>query len=293
MAEKERAAKAKQQKVTDGTGGTMSVLEHLSELKKCLFIIVGTFLGVTLVSYYFAPKFVRVCLNLAPGYNFVTTTPQELLGQYVRVSIIVGIVFAVPVFVWQANRFASPGLKKNEDRLFLGVMLSAIFFFLVGAVFCWLVVIPFMLQFFLSLNTIDVEGMYGVKEYLTYIVGVIVAFGIIFEIPVVASILALIGLLKPDPMIAARRVEIVVCFVVGAAITPTDVMSQLLVAIPMCLLYEVAILLVRVIYKARLKRHPDEVEEEEAEQEKIRQERKSRWERAAAAAEKQNQTKNK
>ena len=290
MAEKGLAAKKKK---AQKSGATMTVLEHMSELRKCIVIIAATFLIVTLVSYYFAPNFVKMCFALAPGYTFVVITPQELLGQYVRMALIVGIICAVPVFIWQAHRFASPGLEKNEDRVFLGVMLSSVLFFAIGAVFCWLVVIPFMLQFFLSLNTIDVEGMYSVKEYLTYIVGVIVAFGIIFEIPVVASILALIGLLKPNVMVSARRIVIVLCFVIGAAITPTDVMSQLLVAIPMCLLYEVSIVFVRLISNARAARHPEEVEEEEQQQEERRAERKSRWERAAAAAEKQSAAKKK
>lgn len=272
-------------------GGVMTVTEHLNELKKVLITIVMTFVVVMLVGYYFAARFVRMCLDLAEGYTFVQTGPAELLGQYVKMAIILGIVAAVPVAIWQIYRFASPGLKKNESRVFLAVMVSGVAFFLVGATFCVLIVLPFMLQFFLSLNTIDVQGMYSVKEYMSYLYGVIVAFGIIFEIPVLASLLALFGILKPDIMASGRRAVIVLCFIIGAAITPTDVVSQMLVAIPMWLLYEFSIFLVRIIAGVRARRNPETVEKEEERQKEIRTERKNRWERAAAEVNRQQQEK--
>lgn len=265
--------------------GSMTLLEHMSELRKCIVIIASAFLLFSVVGYYFAPRFMAGCLRKAEGYTFVQISPAELLGQYVLVGIIVGLVVAVPVFIWQAHRFAKPGLTKREDRVFLGVMLSGVLFFVLGALFCYFIVVPFMLQFFLSLNTIDIQGMYSVKEYMAYLIGVITAFGIIFEIPVLSSILAFIGVLKPGPMRKAGRVVIVVCFVIGAAITPTDVLSQMLVAVPMVLLYYFSIAIVRVIAGARARRHPEEVEEERQKAEADQAERRSRWERAKAMAE--------
>lgn len=284
------ARKKKHSRKQSNPGGVMTVSEHLLELRKVLVSIAATFLVVMLVGYYHAADFVKFCLNLAKGYSFVQTGPAELLGQYVVMAVILGAVAAVPVAVWQIYRFASPGLKKTESRTFLSVMLAGILFFLLGAVFCIYIVLPFMLEFFLSLNTIDVQGMYSVKEYMSYLYGVIVAFGIIFEIPVLASLLALMGILKPGIMVEGRRLVIVVNFIIGAVITPTDVLSQLLVAIPMCLLYEVSILFVRGICAVRAKRAPEKVEQAQVRQEEIRAERKLRWERAAAEAEQQDQT---
>lgn len=280
--------KAKKQK---NTGGVMTMTEHLKELRNVIVTIVLTFFVVMLVGYYYAPDFVKMCLDLAEGYSFVQTGPAELLGQYVKMAVILGAVAAIPVAIWQVYRFASPGLKKNESRAFLSVMLAGVAFFLVGAVFCVYIVLPFMLQFFLSLNTIEIEGMYSVKEYMTYMYGVIVAFGVIFEIPVLASLLALTGILKPAIMISGRRLVIVINFIVGAAITPTDVVSQLLVAIPMCLLYEVSIVFVRIIARMRALRNPAGVEKAESRQEEIRAERKRRWEQAAAEVEQQDEEK--
>ncbi len=284
MASKDTRAAGKKAANPDGS---MTLLEHMSELRKCIVIIASSFLVFTAVGYYFAPRFMTLCLRLAKGYTFVQISPQELLGQYVLVGIIVGLVVSIPVFIWQAHRFAKPGLKKSEDRVFLTVMLSGVLFFALGALFCWFIVVPFMLQFFLSLNTIGVAGMYSVKEYMAYLIGVITAFGIIFEIPVLSGILAALGLLKPEPMKKASRVVIVICFIVGAAITPTDVLSQLLVAVPMCLLYYFSIALVGAIAKGRAKRHPEAVEEEAKQEAADRAERRSRWERAQAMAEQQ------
>lgn len=288
MAENTGIVKKKRRK--RGSDGSMTILEHMSALRKCIVIIAAAFFAAVVVSFYFAPRFIRICLDLAVGYTFVQTGPAELLGQYAKVSVICGVVAAIPVLIWQAHRFASPGLKKSEDRVFLGIMLSSVVFFALGAVFCYFIVLPFMLQFFLSLNTIDILGMYSVKEYISYLVSVIVAFGVIFEIPVLSSILALAGFLKPAVMVRGRRVVIILNFIIGAAITPTDVVSQFLVAAPMCLLYELSIVIVRVIASARAKRRPEEADE--AARAGIRSERQSRWQRAAALAEQQSREKN-
>lgn len=265
--------------------GSMTLLDHMSELRKCLVIIASAFLVSAIVGFYFAPYFLSGCLNMAEGYTFVQISPTELLDQYMVVALVVGLAVTVPVFIWQAHRFAKPGLTKREDRIFLSVMLSGVVLFTLGAVFCYSIVLPFMLQFFLSLNTIDIQGMYSVKEYISYMIGVLIAFGIIFEIPVLSSILAFIGVLRPEPMQKAGRAVIVVCFVIGAIITPTDVVSQFLVAVPMCLLYYLSIAVVRVIAKSRARRHPESAEEEKRQAEANQAERKARWERAQAMAE--------
>lgn len=279
-------AEPEKKKNTEGNGGSMTLPEHMGELRKCIVTIAIAFFAAMLIGYYMAPTFMSGCLAVAEGYTFVQIGPAELLGQYVLIGVIFGIVVAVPVFIWQAHRFAKPGLKKEEDRVFLGVMLSGVFFFLLGAAFCYFIVIPFMLQFFLSLNTIGIQGMYSVKEYMSYLIGVIVAFGVIFEIPVLASILAFLGLLRAETMKKASKVVIVVCFIVGAAITPTDVLSQFLVAVPMILLYYLSIALVKLISGRRAKAHPEEAEAEKKRDEAERAARKSRWERAKAMAEK-------
>jgi sec-independent protein translocase protein TatC len=265
--------------------GTMTLLEHMDELRKSIFIILEVFFVAMIASYFMAPTFIKVAISMAHGYQFVQIGVAELLSQYVKVSVISGIVFTAPVIVWQIHRFASPGLKKAEDRIFLGVMLGGLFFFVLGAVFCYFVAAPLTLQFFLSLNTIDIGGLYSLKDYIGYLVSMIIAFGLVFEMPVLVGILTSIGLLKPATMVSGRRIMIVVIFIIGAAITPPDVASQMLVALPMCVLYELSNIICKIGFKYRQKHHKGNDEDKEADEEVIRKTRANRWAAAKAKSE--------
>ena len=266
----------------------MTLTQHLGELKKCIVIIVVIFALAFIGCYVFSSDFIQVIVNIDPSYQFVQSDVTEILAQQIKVSMIVAIVIDSPVIVWQLNRFVSPGLTKSEGRKFLWVMIGGLMLFAVGTVFCYFIVIPFTLKFFKGLNTIDaVASLINLKSYISYIVAMLLAFGCIFEMPVVAAVLSAIGLLKPKAMVAARRYVIVVFFILGAAITPPDVMSQCMVAIPMIVLYELSILICRVIYNAKRKKliaqgiDPDEEEEEEKEE----KQKESRWASAKAQVE--------
>lgn len=260
----------------------MPLMSHLGELRKCMLVIIITFAAATVVAYVFAPKFVVYTLGMAPDYEFIQTGVAELLGQYVKVALIVGVAAALPVAIWQIDRFLRPGLKKSENNTVLMIMIGGALLFFSGAVFCFLVVIPFTLQFFLSLNTIGIAGLYSVKEYFSYIVSFMVAFGVIFEMPVVAALLTHVGVLSPKTMIKGQRVVFVLCFIIGAVITPPDVVSQIMVSIPMIFLYEGSILLCRVVYGRRKKRLAFEGIDIEEEDKEMKEKRQSRW--AAAKA---------
>lgn len=266
----------------------MTLTQHLGELKKCIVIIVVIFALAFIGCYVFSSDFIQVIVNIDPSYQFVQSDVTEILAQQIKVSMIVAIVIDSPVIVWQLNRFVSPGLTKSEGRKFLWVMIGGLMLFAVGTVFCYFIVIPFTLKFFKGLNTIDaVASLINLKSYISYIVAMLLAFGCIFEMPVVAAVLSAIGLLKPKAMVAARRYVIVVFFILGAAITPPDVMSQCMVAIPMILLYELSIGICKIIYSSRRRKmiaegiDPDEAEEE-AKAEKAKQ---SRWAMAKAQVE--------
>jgi len=266
----------------------MTLTQHLGELKKCVVIIVVVFALAFVGCYVFSAEFITAVVNIDPTYRFVQSDVTEMLAQQIKVAMIVAVVIDSPVIVWQVYRFASPGLTAAEGRKFLIVLVGGLLLFAIGAVFCYYIVIPFTLRFFKGLNTIEaVESLINLKNYISYIVAMLVAFGCIFEMPVVAAVLSGIGLLKPKAMIAARRYVIVVFFVLGAAITPPDIMSQCMVALPMILLYEVSIWIAKVIYASRRKKmiaegiDPDEAEAE-AKAEKAKQ---SRWAMAKAQVE--------
>lgn len=269
------------------TDKNMSVWEHIKELRICLVVIVVTYLAVACGCYYFAPQFITYAMSLAEGYTFVQTGVSELLAQYIKVSLIAAFVVDSPVIVWQIVKFVGPGLKRSEEAKFLLVLLAGLVLFAMGAMFATFVVIPFTLQFFLSLNTIEIGGMYSIKEYIGYIVSLLFSFGLIFEIPVVCSIFTAFGLLRPQWMQGGRRAVIVLCFLCGAIITPPDVASQIMVAVPMYLLFEFSVIISTVVYRRRCKKLVDQGidPDEQYLAKKAKWEKSSRWAAAKAAVE--------
>ena len=266
----------------------MTFTQHLGAFKNCLIIIFAVFAVAFVVCYIFSSDFITVVVGINPEYEFVQSDVTEMLAQQMKVALIAALVIDSPVIIWQVHSFVSPGLTRSEDRKFLGVLIGGLLLFAVGAVFCYFIVIPFTLKFFKGLNNIDaVASLINLKNYISYIVALLLAFGCIFEMPVIAAILSAIGLLKPKAMAAARQYVIVVFFVLGAAITPPDIMSQCMVALPMILLYELSILICKVIYNAKRKKliaqgiDPDAEEESEKEEEK----KESRWAAAKAQVE--------
>ncbi len=266
----------------------MTFTQHLGAFKNCLIVIAAVYVVAFIGCYIFSSEFITAMVNINPDYDFVQSDVTEMLAQQLKVALIAALVIDSPVIVWQVHSFVSPGLTRAEDRKFLLILIGGLLLFAVGAVFCYIIVIPFTLKFFKGLNTIEaVASLINLKNYISYIVALLLAFGCIFEMPVVAAILSAVGLIKPKMMVAARQYVIVVFFILGAAITPPDIMSQCMVAIPMIVLYELSILICRVIYNAKRKKliaqgiDPDEEEEEEKEE----KQKESRWASAKAQVE--------
>jgi len=267
----------------------MSLGHHLKDLKKSLSVIAVTYVAAFVVCYIYAPETVSFMININTDYTFVQSDVTELLAQYIKVALIAALVISSPIIIWQVHRFVSPGLTKSEDVKFLMILIGGLIFFVIGDVFCYLVVIPFTLQFFLGLNaglasTAAITALIDLEKYISYLMALMLAFGCIFEMPVITAILASIGLIRPKGMASARKIVIVVCFVVGATITPPDVVSQCLVALPMVLLYQVSIWVCAVISGRRDKRLRAQGIDPDAERSpKVKS---SRWQRAVAQVEK-------
>lgn len=272
----------------------MTLTGHLSDLRNCLVIIALTFIVAAVVCYYFAPDFITYAMGRADEYDFIQTGVAELMAQYIKVALIAGLVISSPVIIWQVEKFVGPGLKKSEERKFLAVLIGGLVMFVIGALFANFIVIPFTLQFFLSLNTIGISGLYSIKEYISYIVTMLFSFGLVFEIPVVVAVLSTLGLMKPQWMKAARRFVIVACVFLGALITPPDITSQIMVAIPMYILYEVSIVICNVIYTQRIRKMIAQgIDPEDEEAARKAEKSTSRWALAKAMVDKKDQEKKK
>lgn len=230
----------------------MSLSDHLRELRNRILVCVVLLIISMLVGLHFAPDLVEMFLDIGKQYHyrFVYIAPQELLLQYFSVAFLLGLCVTLPVLFYQAWAFMRPGLKKNENLFFLFAMVFGLICFGGGVYFAYRVMLPFMLYFLITLSSASkVTASISVQNYMTFLMTVFVIFGIVFELPVVSVLLTQMGLLKVRWMKAGRRVVIVAIFVVAALITPPDIVSQVMVAIPMMALYELSIILCTICQK--------------------------------------------
>lgn len=190
------------------------------------------------------------------GLKLVFTAPLEFFFTKLKLAGFGAVVLTFPILAWQLYRFVAPGLYKRERRAFLPFLLASPLLFLAGAALVYFVMLPFVLWFSLSqqivgAGNITVELLPKVSDYLTLVTTLLLAFGLCFQLPVVLTLCGLAGLVSSRMLRSGRRYAIVGVFVVAAIVTPPDPISQLMLAIPICLLYEVSIWCVWLIERRR------------------------------------------
>lgn len=245
--------------------GQMGLIEHLSELRKRIFVIVIVFLTVTVVGFNFSDDLVASLVDKAKaiGYEMIYISPGELFTQYIRMAIVGGFVFSSPVILFETWLFIKPALKKSEKTVVFLSLIAGLLCFVLGAVFAYFIVIPITLTFFMSVDQHNsVQATITIQNFLSFVLTTLITFGIVFEMPVLTILLTQLGILKTEWLTKSRRVVIVSVFIIAAIITPPDVVSQILVSIPMLVLFEVSILLSKIIGKRKKQREDDEDDEE-------------------------------
>lgn len=246
--------------------GKMGLIEHLSELRKRIFVIVVIFLTAAAVGFNFSDDLAALLVDKAKviGYEMIYISPGELFIQYMRIAIVGGFVFSSPVILFETWLFIKPALKKNEKTIVLLSLMAGLFCFVIGTLFAYFVVIPITLTFFMSVDKHgSVQATITIQNFLSFVLTTLITFGIVFEMPVLTILLTQIGVLKTEWLTKSRRVVIVSVFIIAAIITPPDVVSQILVAIPMLVLFEVSILLSKIIGKSKKSREDDDEDEDE------------------------------
>jgi len=248
-------------------GGRMTILSHLAELRKRLLTCAAAFLIAVIACMSRAEWFVNLMLTRGSQFSFVYISPAELLLTYVRVALIGGVVVAVPVIIYEVWRFLSPGLRKREQIGFFVIMTLGLGLFVLGAVFSFAIVLPILLAFFARLETANtVQAMVSVQEYVSYVVSNMVTFGIIFETPIVVVTLTGIGIIKPAFLKRNFKYVVLLILIVAAIITPPDITSQILVGVPLMVLFYVSILLSQLIFRRKLAREREEWGDDEDEE---------------------------
>jgi len=224
----------------------LPLLEHLRELRKRLFrvvivLVVGFFAcyGVSEQVYGFISR--PLTAVLPSGSKLIYTAPHGAFFTYMKVALMCSLFGTSPYTFYQLWAFIAPGLYKEEKRAVLPLALLSAFFFISGAVFCYYLVFPIAFTFFMGFTTDMIVPMISVEEYLSFALKLMIAFGVVFEMPLFSFFLSKMGLITPDSMRKYRKYAILGIFIVAAVLTPPDVFSQCLMAAPMLLLYEVSI----------------------------------------------------
>ena len=220
----------------------MPFLDHLEELRKRLLWCILSVVLISAVGYFFSEHIMNFLLRPYPsGEKLIFLAPTEGFIVHIKVAVFAGIIISLPIIFYQLWQFVAPGLYKKERKYVPLIVFYSSFFFLVGAAFCYFVIIKYGLNFLLGFGSDKLEPAIQIKEYLKFVTLLIMVFGIIFELPLLSFFLTKMGILTPEFMRSKSRYGIVLIFMFAAILTPPDVVTQLFLAGPLILLYEISI----------------------------------------------------
>lgn len=254
------------------------LIEHLIELRKRLIWSVGGFFAAFLVCFFFAKQLFNLLVvpfkwatqwaGLDPQkVELIYTAPQEFFFTQIKLAMFGGMVIAFPLIATQIYKFIAPGLYKNERAAFLPFLVASPLLFLLGASLVYFFFTPMVMWFFLAMqqtggaDQVQISLLPKVSEYLSLIMTLIFSFGLVFQLPVVTSLMARVGLLTSKALAEKRKWAIVIAFVVAAVLTPPDPLSQIGLALPTIILYEISIITARMIERTRAKAEAEREEE--------------------------------
>ncbi len=226
-------------------GSEMSFLDHLEELRwRLIYALIGVVLG-TIIAWLFIDQLVDVVL-LKPardsGADLQNLKPFGQLFLYVQIAIIAGVIISIPNIFYQLWSFVSPALRSHEKKYILAIVIFSSVCFLLGITFAYFIMLPMALKFAEQFGTEAIKNEFAIDEYMNIIISVMLAAGIVFELPMVSFFLSRLGILTPEFMKKFRRHSIVIILFLAAILTPgADPVSQLILAVPLVLLYEISI----------------------------------------------------
>ena len=227
---------------------------HLDELRKRLiscFIAVGIgfVLSYAFKEYLFEILTLPLISVMPPGGKLIFTGLPEAFFTYLKVALLSGLMLSAPIILYQFWVFVAPGLYDKERRLLFPIVILSTFFFLGGALFGYFIVFPWGFKFFLGFASETIQPLPSMKEYLSFSAKLLLAFGLVFEMPLVITFLAKLGLVSVDFLRKNRKYALLLFFVGAAILTPPDVVTQVMMAGPLMLLYEISILGARIFQK--------------------------------------------
>lgn len=233
----------------DGDLGEGTLMSHLVELRSRLFKIFGAVFGIFVLLLPFASSIFNFVaeplISVVPGGELIALGPVSPLTATIMLSFYISLFAAMPVILYQAWAFVAPGLYKKEQRFAFPLLASSIVLFYTGIAFAYYVVFPLIFAFVASFTPDTVAYMPDIAEYISFVMMLVLVFGLAFETPVATVLTVWTGLTTPEKLGKARPYVFLGAFVVGMLLTPPDVISQTILAVPVYLLYELGIIMSR------------------------------------------------
>ncbi len=229
---------------------SMSIVEHLGEFRRVLVISFLSIIVASFASYFlWGEKLLDLAIDPLKGYelSLVFITIPEAFVTKVKISLVAGVVVASPIFLWQIWSYVVPALHKNEKRAVLIMFPASLILFASGILFAYLVVFRFAANFLLLVAGEELTAMISISRYISFLLAFLLPFGIIFQLPLVVLFLTKAGVLSPATLIKHRKMVVVASFVIGAILTPPDIISQVLMATVLLGLYEISIFVSRLV----------------------------------------------
>ncbi|WOV83926.1 twin-arginine translocase subunit TatC [Sporosarcina jeotgali] len=262
---------------------TLTIIEHIEEIRKRLITIVVFFAVSVIGGFLLAKPLIKFLQSNGPAADLPLNAFNVIdpIAIYLKVVVFIGIIIILPIIMYQFWAFVSPGLLDTERRVTLSYIPFAFVLFLSGIAFSYFVLLPYVIKFMETLSAdLGITQTIGINQYFSFLFQILLPFGFVFQLPVVLLFLSRLGFLNPNVLSKFRKVAYFILFVIAAFITPPDLVSHLFVTVPLFLLYEVSIIIARVGYKKFLKAEEKRrVEEEEAERLRLFAEAKAEQQR--------------
>ncbi|RLI90433.1 MAG: twin-arginine translocase subunit TatC [Candidatus Altiarchaeales archaeon] len=228
----------------------LTLEEHLQELRRRILWILFILVFFSIVSYPLTPSLLsKIKRDLLRGSSLVVLSPQEAILVYIKISLLLGFIPSLPFIIFHSWRFIAPGLVEREKRLFLCVVTSSLLLFLLGAGFAYFFLLPITLRFLLEVANWTAVPMLSLERTINFILLIIFISGLIFQLPLVVGILTRLSLVNYKVLSSNRKYVILLAFIISALITDPSMVTQILVAIPIIILYEISILVSKILGK--------------------------------------------
>lgn len=240
----------KRQKKEKYENKTFTLTEHLEELRKRIIISLGAIVVCSIVAYFYNDKLLELLAK--PVGEMIFTKPAEAFFVRLKIALCCGILLACPVVIFEIWRFVESALTREEKIYVFPAIVFSYLLFLCGAAFAFFIVIPVGIKFLLNMGTENIKPFISISSYISFVIIFILSFGFIFQLPIVVLLLTKLGIITPHWLSSNRKYIIFFIFVFAAILTPgPDVFSQFMMAIPTMLLYEISIILSKIVDKIR------------------------------------------